>query len=502
MSDAAGAAARVPHQHLDRERARQRRARRGTSPRTGSTPSFYGTLSVIGVWGPLTPSEVAEQTGTPLTTVSDRLRRMVEDGDVERVAHPDDGRSHLVQLTEQGDAHWRAGLAGAAADDRAGQREPRPARSTSVEGALEDLIEALRKGRRSNLLRFRSIYSGFGVSCAPCADTSSSSHCSSSPAVAAAAGAAPRVVAKIRVGIAAVRRRRGVRLVLADELRHARRSAASTRARTRSRRPATSAPSRAGSPPAPAASGSTATARHASSASTARTLKVVKRIKVGVNVWDVAFAFGSVWATNNFDGSVVADRPGHEPHRQDDQDRRPADELRRRRRTRSGSANNAASGRPTRTSTGSIRRRTRSTAVRRRAHPARAGSSSAPTPVWVANGDNTVRAARPGTKAVVATVKVGQTAAAGRPRARRHDLDPELSSENTISVIDPQTNAVVAHDQADDGHGAVRPTPRLRRHVGRQLQGDKTSGASAPEARPPTTTRGRALRGPSSRVGN
>ncbi|MFL5936847.1 MAG: MarR family winged helix-turn-helix transcriptional regulator, partial [Gaiellaceae bacterium] len=75
----------------------------------GVDTNFYGTLSVIGVWGPLTPSRVADLTGTPLTTVSDRLRRMVKDGDVERVAHPGDGRSHHVRLTKAGDAHWRRG---------------------------------------------------------------------------------------------------------------------------------------------------------------------------------------------------------------------------------------------------------------------------------------------------------------------------------------------------------------------------------------------------------
>jgi DNA-binding Lrp family transcriptional regulator len=46
----------------------------------GVQSDFHGTLSVIGVWGPLTPSDLAERTGTPLTTVSDRLRRMVADG--------------------------------------------------------------------------------------------------------------------------------------------------------------------------------------------------------------------------------------------------------------------------------------------------------------------------------------------------------------------------------------------------------------------------------------
>ena len=70
---------------------------------------------------------------------------MVADGDVERVAHPGDGRSHLVRLTDAGRRALEAGLAGAPADDRA--RSPtnldRPV--DEVEDALEDLIEALRK---------------------------------------------------------------------------------------------------------------------------------------------------------------------------------------------------------------------------------------------------------------------------------------------------------------------------------------------------------------------
>src|SRR5262249_57449453 len=105
---------------------------------------FYRTLSVIGAFGPLTPSEVAEMTGTPLTTVSDRLRRMVSDGDVERVAHPADGRSHLVQLTPAGDARWRQGWPALQRTIRqVGENLERPVEE--VEAALEDLIGALRK---------------------------------------------------------------------------------------------------------------------------------------------------------------------------------------------------------------------------------------------------------------------------------------------------------------------------------------------------------------------
>ena len=110
----------------------------------GVDSAFYGTLSVIGVWGPLTPSDVADKTGTPLTTVSDRLRRMVADGDVERVAHPADGRSHLVQLTPVGDARWRQGWPALQRTiaQVAGNLE-RPVEE--VEAALEDLLAALRK---------------------------------------------------------------------------------------------------------------------------------------------------------------------------------------------------------------------------------------------------------------------------------------------------------------------------------------------------------------------
>jgi DNA-binding MarR family transcriptional regulator len=106
--------------------------------------SFYGTMSVIGAFGPLTPSEIAERTGTPLTTVSDRIRRMVQDGDVERIPNPADGRSHHVRLTDDGDARWRRGWPAlqSSIEQISGQLE-RPI--DELQDALEDLIAALRK---------------------------------------------------------------------------------------------------------------------------------------------------------------------------------------------------------------------------------------------------------------------------------------------------------------------------------------------------------------------
>jgi DNA-binding MarR family transcriptional regulator len=116
----------------------------------GVDTDFYGTLSVIGAFGPLTPSELAERVGAPLTTVSDRLRRIVEDGDAERIANPDDGRSHLVRLTAEGDARWRRGWPALRRTiEQISENLERPV--DEVHDVVEDLIEALRAGSRTTL---------------------------------------------------------------------------------------------------------------------------------------------------------------------------------------------------------------------------------------------------------------------------------------------------------------------------------------------------------------
>jgi DNA-binding MarR family transcriptional regulator len=109
----------------------------------GVAPEAYAMLSVVGAFGPLTPSEAAERTGIALTTMSDRIRRLVDAGDVERVPNPADGRSHLVRLTAQGDARWRRGwpaLQRSIAEISDALERP----VDEVHDALEDLIAALR----------------------------------------------------------------------------------------------------------------------------------------------------------------------------------------------------------------------------------------------------------------------------------------------------------------------------------------------------------------------
>ena len=110
----------------------------------GVNSEFYGTLSVIGALGPLTPSELADRTGAPLTTVSDRVRRLVAAGDVRRVPNPADGRSHLLQLTKRGDTSWRNGWPALQKTIREiSENLERPV--DEVHDVLEDLIAALRK---------------------------------------------------------------------------------------------------------------------------------------------------------------------------------------------------------------------------------------------------------------------------------------------------------------------------------------------------------------------
>jgi DNA-binding MarR family transcriptional regulator len=75
----------------------------------GVDSSHYGTLSLIGAFGPLRLTEVASELGLPLTTASDVVRRLEARGHVRRTPNPDDGRSFLFELTARGDREWKRG---------------------------------------------------------------------------------------------------------------------------------------------------------------------------------------------------------------------------------------------------------------------------------------------------------------------------------------------------------------------------------------------------------
>lgn len=66
--------------------------------------SDYAVVSVLSVDDAVTPGEIAQHTGSPFPTISRALARLEQRGLVRRAAHPTDGRSALISLTESGRA--------------------------------------------------------------------------------------------------------------------------------------------------------------------------------------------------------------------------------------------------------------------------------------------------------------------------------------------------------------------------------------------------------------
>lgn len=77
--------------------------------RLGVESAGYAALSAIGAFGPIRLTELAALLGTPLTTMSDLVRRLTRRGLVQKDPHPDDGRSSLLRLSAAGDREWKAG---------------------------------------------------------------------------------------------------------------------------------------------------------------------------------------------------------------------------------------------------------------------------------------------------------------------------------------------------------------------------------------------------------
>jgi len=69
--------------------------------------SDIGLLSAIGMYGPITPSGLAERIGMPPTTLSARIADAVARRWVRRVRNPEDGRSYLLELTAEGRRAWQ-----------------------------------------------------------------------------------------------------------------------------------------------------------------------------------------------------------------------------------------------------------------------------------------------------------------------------------------------------------------------------------------------------------
>jgi DNA-binding MarR family transcriptional regulator len=69
---------------------------------SGLSNDEYGVFSGIVNIGPVSPTELAAKLAVPPTTISVYLGRFIERGIVRRLPNPDDGRSYLVEVTEEG----------------------------------------------------------------------------------------------------------------------------------------------------------------------------------------------------------------------------------------------------------------------------------------------------------------------------------------------------------------------------------------------------------------
>jgi DNA-binding MarR family transcriptional regulator len=65
-------------------------------------PEDYPFYVMIGAEGPWTPTALAARVEMPLSTVLFRVGRLEKRGHAERVPNPEDRRSYLLQLTEDG----------------------------------------------------------------------------------------------------------------------------------------------------------------------------------------------------------------------------------------------------------------------------------------------------------------------------------------------------------------------------------------------------------------
>jgi DNA-binding MarR family transcriptional regulator len=104
---------------------------------SGVASNPFGLLSALGIWGPITPTELAARIGMPPTTLSSALARAAERGYVERVPNPTDGRSYLVELSEEGRRAWRAGWPALRAALARLEQE--------LAGSLDDVQEAIER---------------------------------------------------------------------------------------------------------------------------------------------------------------------------------------------------------------------------------------------------------------------------------------------------------------------------------------------------------------------
>ena len=70
--------------------------------RAGYPCTHVGLLTLIDLYGPITPGDLEDETAIPKTTLRGRLNGLYQRGYVRRVPNPEDRRSHFVEVTPKG----------------------------------------------------------------------------------------------------------------------------------------------------------------------------------------------------------------------------------------------------------------------------------------------------------------------------------------------------------------------------------------------------------------
>lgn len=78
------------------------RARVAAAAAAGVDPSAYPVLAWVEAWGPVRTTDLAEQVGLDVSTVSRKIADLEDAGFVARRADADDRRAHLLEITPRG----------------------------------------------------------------------------------------------------------------------------------------------------------------------------------------------------------------------------------------------------------------------------------------------------------------------------------------------------------------------------------------------------------------
>jgi DNA-binding MarR family transcriptional regulator len=106
-------------------------------------PEDYPVYVLVGAEGPWTPTGLAARLEMPLSTMLFRLGRLERRGHAERFPNPDDRRSYLIRLTEEGQRLLREARPAFRAYAEAIEGRLGSKRVEALRAALEQLREAV-----------------------------------------------------------------------------------------------------------------------------------------------------------------------------------------------------------------------------------------------------------------------------------------------------------------------------------------------------------------------